>query len=364
MRKHSRGWVIALGAAGGIVVIAAAIAYVGSLVIESRIREVLGKEGTAQRIHVGLSEVTLENVVIGAPSGWPADDSLRAARVIAVPQWTDFFQQRTHLKQVTVQNFYMSALRSARGKVVILPTLRRDAEDKSEGENAKDPKKYTTLVDKFVFENGSLDFYDAVASKPPLKISIKPVNAQIGSIDFSNFNTKTDIDISGTVLGKTHQGKMAMQGWLQVDTLDAQVKTTLRGVDIRTLGPYLKPDAKAGLVGGAVDLDMTTRVENRKINARGVLSLRDLKLEDSDGLLSLPRRAIIASLEDSSGKASFNFSLTGSVNAPTFTIEEGASTRIAGGLANLLGISIEGIASGVGGAVEGIGNAVSGFLPK
>jgi hypothetical protein len=142
------------------------------------------------------------------------------------------------------------------------------------------------------------------------------------------------------------------------------LKTTLRGVDVRTLGPYLKRGANAGVVGGAVDLDMTTRVESRKMNARGVLSLRDLKLDDGGGLLSLPRRAIIASLEDSTGKASFNFTLTGSVSAPTFAIEEGASTRIAGGLTNLLGISIEGIASGIGGAVEGVGNAVSGLLPK
>jgi hypothetical protein len=364
MRRRSRKWVIALCVVAGVAVAAAAVAYTGANIVESRIRDLLGKDGTAQSIHVGLSEVVMENVVIGAPSGWPADDSFRAARVIAIPEWSDLFAQRTHLKRLTVQNFYISALRSGKGKIVVLPTLRHDKQNKTDDTNGEEGAEHTTLIDQFVFENGSLDFYDAVASKPPFKISIKPVSAQIGSIDFSNFNTRTQIDLNGTVVGKSHQGKLAVQGWLQADTLDAQIKTTLRAVDVRSLAPYLKRGAQAGLVGGALDLDMTTRVSNRKMNAQGVLSLRDLKVEDSGGLLSLPRRAIIASLEDSSGKASFNFTLSGNVRSPTLTIEEGASTRIAGGLANLLGISIEGIASGLGGAVEGVGDAISGFLPK
>jgi hypothetical protein len=364
MRRPSRNWVVVLWIACGLAVVALAIAYTGTRIVESRIRGLLGSNGTAQSIHVGLAEVVLENVVIGAPSGWPADDSFRAARIIAVPQWRDLFAQRTHLKSLTVQNFYISALRAAKGKIVVLPTLRHTDQNKPGETGSEEGANHTTLIDQFVFENGSLDFYDAVASKPPFKISVKPVNAQIGSIDFSSFNTRTQIDLNGTVLGKSHQGKLAVQGWLQADTLDAQIKTTLRSVDVRSLAPYLKRGTQAGLVGGAVDLDMTTRVDKQKMNARGVLSLRDLKVEDSGGLLSLPRRAIIASLEDSSGKASFNFTLTGNVRSPTFAIEEGASTRIAGGLANLLGISIDGIASGVGGAVEGVGDAISGFLPK
>jgi hypothetical protein len=364
MRTYSKKWMIVLCITAGIAVAIVAIAYAGTLIIESRIKDLLGKDGTAQRMHVDLSGVVLENVVLGAPPGWPTDETFRAERVIAIPEWSDLFAQRTHIKRLTVQNFYLSVLRSGNGRIVMLPTLRRNEQDKTHDEGTEDQPNHTTLIDQLIFENGSLDFYDAKASKPPFKISVKPVSAQIGSIDFSHFNTRTQIDLNGTVLGKSHAGKIAVQGWLQADTLDAQIKTTLRNVDVRTLSPYLKRGAQNGVSGGAVDLDMTTQVENRKINARGIVSLRDLKVEDSEGLLSLPRRAMVASLEDSSGKVSFNFTLTGSVSAPRFTIEQGASARIAGGLANLLGIGIEGIAGGIGGAVEGVGDAISGFLPK
>ena len=85
--------------------------------------------------------------------------------------------------------------------------------------------------------------------------------------------------------------------------------------------------------------------------------MSNLELADG-GLLALPKRAAIAALEDSQGRAQFDFTLSGPLSKPVFKMEDNLSVRVAGGLAGVLRISIEGLASGIGHTVEGIGSAL------
>jgi hypothetical protein len=364
MTERSRKWAITAWIAGIVVLVALAMAYTGRLIVESRVREWLGENGSAEAIRVGFFEVVLENVVLGAPPGWPAKQSLTAERVVARPRWGDLLARRTHLEHVTVQNYSLSAVRAEGGRIDILPTLRDHARSKVEQDRAEDKKKYSTVVDELELLNGHLDFYDTVESKPPFKISIDPLHARIGPIDFTTQQGQTRIDIDGTLAGRGQGGKVSIEGWMVLGTRDADLKTKLRSVEVAALGPYLRKGAKVALSSGTLDLDMNTRVRNQKIDAAGTLTLRNLALAGDDSLLSLPRRALIGSMQDSQGRTTFDFTITGDLNKPRFRLKEGLSTRIAGGLVNAFGISIEGVAGSIGGAVEGVGGVFSELLPK
>lgn len=346
-----------------IVIAALGALHLATLTVESRIKQWLGSNGSAEAIHVGLHEVVLENVVLAAPKGWPAEQTLKATRVTATPQWADLFDRRTHFSKVVVQDFYLSALRSGAGRIEVLPTL-RDHARASDDKDTPAEKRLSVVIDELVLENGRLDFFDAVQSKPPHRITIDPLQAKLGPIDFAGMTSKTQIDIDGTIKGKSRQGKAAIRGWIIAATRDADVTTRLTNVDVSTISPYLQAGAKVALAAGAVDLNMKTRVQKQAIDAAGTLSLRQLKVSDDDSLLSLPKRAVIASLEDEKGVAAFDFTLTGSLKQPKFALKQGISSRIAGGLAETLGITLEGVAGGIGGAVEGIGSALFDLMPR
>jgi hypothetical protein len=59
-----------------------------------------------------------------------------------------------------------------------------------------------------------------------------------------------------------------------------------------------------------------------------------------------------------------NFTLDGNLNDPKFSLNESFALRIGAAVAQTLGISIEGIAKGVGGAAEGLGGVVRKLFGK
>jgi hypothetical protein len=85
--------------------------------------------------------------------------------------------------------------------------------------------------------------------------------------------------------------------------------------------------------------------------------------------MGLPRNAVINFLKDNNNAIDVDFILTGNTRNPNFSLNENLSTRIATGMADQLGVSIKGVAEGLGtlgrkgmegagSAVEGVGSAV------
>lgn len=346
--------------------ITVAAAYAASRVIESRIVGMLGASGHTQRIHVGLSEVVLENVEIGAPPGWPAQQTLRANRVVLHPDWQALLSNRVSISSATVDDYYLSALRTRDGRMRILPTLQDRTGDLAGGADGKDGgagEKRQTDVGNIVFNNGRLDFYDASISTPPHLIPIEALHAEIGSLHSPATAEQTSVRVQGQMVGKKRRGALNVDGWIAVASLDADVRTTLQGVDVSLLAPYLQKQAPAALVAGQVDLNMRTRIEQQQLNAQGTVALRDLAFDNSgSALLSLPRKAVLAAMEDRHGQVSFDFTLRGDLRDPKFSLNDNISTRLAGGFAKAIGVSVEGVAGGVGAAVKGLGGALNDLI--
>ncbi len=56
------------------------------------------------------------------------------------------------------------------------------------------------------------------------------------------------------------------------------------------------------LAAGQMDLDMTTHVRDQQLSAQGKAKLRDLEFNNGSSLSTLPRKAILAALEDRKGE--------------------------------------------------------------
>jgi hypothetical protein len=75
----------------------------------------------------------------------------------------------------------------------------------------------------------------------------------------------------------------------------------------------------------------------------------------------VPRGAAVASLKNKDDKITVSFVLEGDIDDPHFSLNEALGMRVASGIAETLGVSLGGVAKGVGGlgqqGVEAVGEA-------
>lgn len=366
MKKAVKFIVIALVA---LAALAALGTYAAARFVQSRIVDLLGEQGHAEHIHVGFAEIILDNVEIGAPPGWPAAQTLRAARVVVQPEWQALLSDRVSLRHVLISDYYLSALRTRDDGIRIVPTLHEHAESQA-GEKESDGKPKRQIdVATLVLENGRMDFFDGSISTPPYRVPIEDLRAEIGPLHAPATADRTRLRAQGELVGKKRRGMMNIDGWVALGDKDADIRTTLQGVDVSLAAPYLQKQSPAALTSGEMDLSMNTRVERQQLNAQGKVTLRDLGFDNSGStLMSLPRKAVLAAMEDRQGKVSFDFTVQGNLHDPQFSLNDSFSTRLAGGFAKALGVSVEGVAGGVAGgvgdAIKGLGGALDQLFGK
>lgn len=356
-----------------VIALVATAAGLATHMVVTRINTVLGEQGHAEQIHVGFAGIVLENVDIGAPPDWPARQTLRAARVVVIPRWRSLLSDEISLERVTVNDYYLTVLRPRDGAIRYMPTLREQRNEPASDEGsdeAADNKDGTQRrrpvnIEKLELRNGHVDFYDATIATPPYRVPLDELNADIGPVRQPPVNLHTQVHAQGQIVGKNRRGKMELEGWVAMPSHDADIQTRLRSVDVTLVAPYLQRRSPAALAGGAMDLDMRTEVAKEQLRAQGRITLTDLKFDEGDSpLLALPRKAVLAAMENLKGKISFDFSLTGNLHDPKFSMDESLATRVTAGFAKALGVSVEGVAGGIGGAVKGLGDALNNLLGK
>lgn len=372
----SKGKRMALAALGGVVllvVLALVALYVAQREVKSRVVQALAPIGSAERIDVGLTEVKLVNVQLKAPADWPTPYSLHADTITLVPDLRDLLARRMHIRSVTVQGFDLPLVRSAGGRLEILPNLRdslKQTTSASGGPGGGPEMPREKQIDSVVFQQGVFNFYDRSVSNPPYHIAVKNAQAKVGPLHLPDLTDPTNLDVTGSIAGPQHTGTVSFSGWIVISSKDSQTTTNLQGVDIATLDPYLlkKAGAHAQVKSGTVDLHVTSTVRNYQLHAPGTVTLHNLQLDSSgnpvDTFLSIPTQAIVAALKHHNGNITLHFELDGNLRDPKFSVNESLLTKIGAGLAGALGVSVEGVANGVNDTVKGLGNALKNLLGK
>jgi hypothetical protein len=359
----------------GIVVALAVVAVGGWLIavhqIKERINETLGPNGSVEEIDVGFGHVTLSRVRLRGPKDWPASDAMRAERIVLDVDMRSLITKPVHLRSVSVDNYYLSIVRSAEGRVRILPGLRETAQEANATPDSKEREEHAReekLIDRVSFERGSMEFFDGSVQNPPYRVLIGDARATVDHIHLPALTDRTELSMTGSIKGPSHTGNVTWGGWMVIANKDSQTRATLRNVDVATLDPYLlkKAGAKAAVTGGTIDLSIDATVKAYRIHAPGTLTLNHLQISDAgnplDTFLSIPTKAAIAALKDRKEQIKLDFVLDGDLRDPKFSLSESLSKKLAAGFAKALGVSAEGVARGAGDTVRGIGNALKNLL--
>src|SRR3954471_22420881 len=82
----ARRWVIILVGAIVVIGIAAAVGlHYATKILKSQVEQALGPESEIGEIAAGWAAIEVRGVRIRAPKGWPAEDALRAQRIVIAP---------------------------------------------------------------------------------------------------------------------------------------------------------------------------------------------------------------------------------------------------------------------------------------
>jgi len=345
-------WLIALG-----LVVAVLVGLrVAAGALKDQIVTVLGPETEVGAISLGWFSVHVDQLRIHAPKGWPADDTLRAARITVTPDLRSLFSDTVRISSITVDQPYLSMRRTTGGRLELLPSLLQKKPDpKTVGQ-----KSIAVAIGDITLKDGVLEFFDSTIARPPLKLRLENVQASVSDLLVPELSGKTQFDLDATVKGVQRDGTLALSGWVNVPTQDSSIKTTLRGVDLVALQPYLIKTNETGVKRGALDLDLDSKVASGKLKAPGKLTIAQLQLAPAAGTFStfmgVPRQAVIAALKDRNDKIDVDFVLDGDIHDPQFSLNESLSMKLTYGIAQSLGLSVKGLVEGVGSlGARGIG---------
>jgi hypothetical protein len=223
-----------------------------------------------------------------------------------------------------------------------------------------------------------MEFFDAMVAKPPLKLRLEQLQASVRNALVPALTDKSDFDMTGILKGVRQDGRIKVGGWAEGATRDSTVKTELRGVDLVALQPYLSTAADVRVQKGLLDLDIQSDVRKNRLRAPGRIAIAGLELAPSQGMMGtfmgVPRGVVLAFLKDKGNRIAMDFIIEGDINNPQFSLNEAFSTRVAVSMAETLGVSIQGVAEGVGmlgrkgaeammgGTGKGIGDAIGGLF--
>lgn len=365
MNASIRRVLIGVFAAAGVLLIAGFIGLqFATRALKAQVEQALGPESEVREIVIGLSAVEIRGIRIAAPKGWPVQDALRAERVVIRPDLLGLFSARIHVPRIIIEDAYVSALRSRDGKFRLLPSL-LEAKRPAGPDSTPGPEVSIGLVE---VRNGVLEFFDASVRQPAHKTRLEQVYAKVDDLHFPGLTGRTGIQVDATVKGVQRNGKLMIAGWAELGNRNSEIATKLQGVDLVALQPYLIKASETGVRRGTLDMRIKSTVRKNHLHAPGSVTLSGLELAPSGSafgtFMGIPRQAVVTALKNRKGQITIDFTLDGNLDDPKFSLNESFALRVGAAVAETLGVSIEGIAKGVGGAAEGLGGVVKKLFGK
>jgi hypothetical protein len=343
--------------------------HFGVQALKGQVEKALGPASEVAEIKVGWGAVEVIGLRLKGPAGWPAEDTLRAKRILVEPDLMSLFSDHIRVSAIVVEDAYVSALRTADGKMEVVPSLLHAKTEKS---SAPAPK---VGIGRIELKNAAMEFFDATVAKPPLKVRIEQLNATVNNIELPELAVRTDLDLAGVLKGTNRDGHVAIKGWIIPATKDSAIVSHFHDVDLVSLKPYLIKAGETGVKKGTLDLDLDSTVKDKHLHAPGSVNMKDLELDAGGGFMGYARSAAVGALKDKQDQINVKFVLEGNIDDPKFSLNESLATRFGSGLAESLGVSVEGVAKGFGGVGEkgleaagktagGLGKAVKGLFGK
>ncbi|HJV52372.1 MAG TPA: DUF748 domain-containing protein [Noviherbaspirillum sp.] len=342
--------------------------HVATRALKDQVQQALGPDSEVAEITVGWSAIEARGVRIRAPKGWPAQDALRAERVVVTPDLAGLFSAKVQVSKIAVDNAYLSVWRTREGKVRLLPSLLEKPKAGGVQPAAGQPDAPQVSIGSIELRGGVLDFFDSSVRQPAHKTRLEQLHVQVDDLRVPGLAGRTGLALDGVVKGVQRDGRVTIGGWAELADRNSEITTKLAGVDLVALQPYLIKASETGVRHGTLDLALKSTVRNNRLHAPGTVTLSGLELAPGSGafgtFMGVPRQAVIAALKNRNGQIAIQFTLEGNLNDPQFSLNDSFAKRIGASVAETLGISIEGLTRGVGNAAQGLGGMVKKLFGK
>lgn len=170
--KRAR-WAIFVAAAIVVIAVAGAVGlHFATKALKGRVEQALGPESEVGEIAVGWSAIEVHRLRIKAPKGWPADDALRAQRIVVTPDLRALLSAQVRVNRVTVEQAYLSMLRSRDGRLRVVPSLlERKSREAGKGDSPATPVSIGTIE----LRDSVLEFFDATVRQPAHRLRLERV---------------------------------------------------------------------------------------------------------------------------------------------------------------------------------------------
>lgn len=350
----ARRWTLIAIGSTALVAVGLYLAYHVALgELRTRVVTALGTQSEVGDIHVSFKDIVLTDLKIKAPPGWPARHTLSAARVVITPDLGSLTSGIFRVNRITAERAYLVVLRDRDGKMRVLPNLTEKVsavDGKARGSTAAGAAALIELVE---LKDSAVSLFDAEVRTPPLEVRLDNVTAKVTNLRMPALTGKSDIALTANVKGATQSGTLSVAGQMEFATRDSSIKTTLRGVEIVALEPYLLKAAETGVRKGTLDLDLSATVVSQRLTAPGLLTLKNLELRSNNSVAStfmgMPRETVINLLRQRDGRIEVPFKLEGNLNDPRFALDSAFKTRLGIAAATALGVSLSGLVTELGG---------------
>ena len=348
-----RRWSLIALATIAVLAIGVFIAYQIALrELRSRVINALGTQSEVGEIQVSFKDITITDLKLKAPAGWPARHVLTAARVVITPDLGSFTSGLMRINRIRIERATLAVLRDRNGKLRVLPSFTEKVSATGKASTPAVPAS-AVLIESIELKDSAISFFDEEVRSPPLHVNLANVDARITNLRVPELTGKSDIDIKANVSGPTQSGALTIAGNMEFATRNGSINTTLRDVEIAALEPYLIKAAETGVRKGTLDLDLAAKVEAQRLTAPGKLVLKGLELRSSENATStfmgMPRDAVINLIRERDGRIEVPFTLEGNLNDPRFTLDSAFKARLAIATAGALGITINGLITELGG---------------
>ena len=342
--KYKR-WILVVGVVVAVLVLAGVTAmHFAARSVKESIQEALGPEGEAAEINVGLTSIEILDVRIKAPRGWPSDSTLRARRIVVIPDLRELLSDQVRITSIEVQGAYLSALRPKDGGGLrVLPSVAERAKNKK----GAGKERRGVVVSTVQLTDCVVEVYDATVLGKAQKLRVDAVKGIVEDIRLPELTNRTRIDLEGITKGVNRHGTISVRGWVEVANKDAELHTQVRNVDLAHFEPYLITKIKSGIDSGSFNLDLKSRVKQNFVTASGTLTVISLELKPSENPLgaiaALPRDFVLSTLENEEHEITIPFKVEGDLDDPTFSLTGEGILQTAVAVAKAFGASFEGL---------------------
>ncbi|MDR2364458.1 MAG: DUF748 domain-containing protein [Zoogloeaceae bacterium] len=371
-----RRWPKILGITLVLFLLVVVIAFqIAARLLKSEIVAVLGPNAEIRELTIGLTSVQITGMRLPAPkaengkkAAWPAEDFLRAERLIITPSLSSLLRGRIVLSNIRVEGAYLSLLRERDGRLRVLPDLTEKTASAARTTRRPAPARFAALrrpqscaaesaagpqieIGRIEIVEGALDFFDASVRKTPVKITLEHFNFSLEHLRMPELTGESRIKLTSVIKGNQQDGEIDIEGKIELASKESDIKTRLRNVDLSALQAYLLKASDASIRRGSLDMDVHSVVKNGQLHGPGSITLRHLELSNSgNAFMGIPLKLVVAVLKGGNDQISVQFILAGNVNNPAFSLNESIAREIGVGLMGALGLN-------VGNLVKGLGNA-------